>query len=285
MTGPQDPPPGVDFPPGVDSSPGVDPSRPSPARVYDYLLGGEQNFESDRAAAELLKSRAPELVDSAFANRGFHQRAARYIAEQGVRQFIDIGSGLPTVGNTHEVVRRVAPGARVVYVDNDPLVLAHGRDLLRDDPATKVVLADMRDPDSVLGHPDLRRLIDFSQPAGLLLTAVLHFVPDESDPQALVRRYLDAFSPGSYLSLSHMTNDNKPPQAVELLAEVGRRAAGGSFHRTRDEVRGFFDGLRLVPPYPGAELDVTWVGLWGCEDPALADSEGSRWLYCGVAAK
>jgi hypothetical protein len=264
MTGPQDPPPGVD------------PSRPSPARVYDYLLGGEQNFESDRAAAELLKSRAPELVDSAYANRGFHQRAARYIAEQGVRQFIDIGSGLPTVGNTHEVVRRVTPGARVVYVDND---------LLGDDPAARVILADVRDADSVLGHPGLRALIDFSQPAGLLMTAVLHFVSDDSDPPGLVRRYLDALAPGSYLSLSHMTNDNKPPQAVELLAEVGRRAAGGSFHRTKDEVRGFFDGLRLVPPYPGADLDVTWVGLWGCEDPALADSEGSRWLYCGVAAK
>ena len=152
MTGPQDP-------------PGVDPSRPSPARVYDYLLGGQQNFESDRAAAELLKSRAPELVDSAWANRGFHQRAATWMARRGVRQFIDIGSGLPTVGNTHEVVRRVAPEARVVYVDSDPLVLAHGGDLLRDDPASRVILADMRDPDAVLGHPDLRALIDFSQPA------------------------------------------------------------------------------------------------------------------------
>ena len=273
MTGPQDPPPGLD------------PTRPSPARVYDYLLGGQQNFESDRAAAELLKSRAPELVDSAWANRGFHQRAATWMATRGVRQFIDIGSGLPTVGNTHEVVRRVAPRARVVYVDSDPLVLAHGGDLLRDDPASRVILADMRDPDAVLGHPDLRALIDFSQPAGLLLTAVLHFVADESDPQALVKQYLDVLAPGSYLALSHMTNDQKPPQAVQVLAEVGRRAAGGSFHRTKDEVRGFFDGLRLVAPYPGADLDVTWVGLWGCEDPALADSEGSRWLYCGVAEK
>ena len=273
MTGPQDPPPAVD------------PTRPSPARVYDYLLGGQQNFESDRAAAELLKSRAPELVDSAWANRGFHQRAASWIARQGVGQFIDIGSGLPTVGNTHEVVRRVAPRARVVYVDSDPLVLAHGGDLLRDDPASRVILADMRDPDAVLGHRDLRALIDFSQPAGLLLTAVLHFVADESDPQALVKRYLAALAPGSYLALSHMTNDQKPPQAVQVLAEVGQRAAGGSFHRTKDEVRGFFDGLRLVAPHPGADLDVTWVGLWGCEDPVLADSDGSRWLYCGVAEK
>jgi hypothetical protein len=273
LTVPQNPPPGVDT------------ARPSPARVYDYLLGGNQNFDSDRAAAELLKSRAPELVDSAFANRGFHQRAASWIANQGVRQFIDIGSGLPTVGNTHEVVRRVAPRARVVYVDSDPLVLAHGGALLADDPSTAVIQADMRDPDAVLGHPDMQALIDFGQPAGLLLTAVLHFVADESDPQALVKRYLAALPPGSYLALSHMTNDYMPPQAVQALAEVGRRAAGGSFHRTKEEVRAFFDGLRIVPPYPGADLDVTWVGLWGCEDPAMADSDGSRWLYCAVAAK
>jgi hypothetical protein len=116
-----------------------------------------------------------------------------------------------------------------------------------------------------------------TRPPGLMLTAVLHFVSDESDPRALVRRYLDALAPGSYLSLSHMTNDNKPPQAVQV--------ADSSFHRTKDQVRGFFDGLRLVPPYPGAELDVTWVGLWGCEDPVQADSEGSRWLYRGVAVK
>src|SRR5215468_5068469 len=125
--------------------PGVDQARPSSARVYDYLLGGEHNFESDQAAGQMLKSRAPELVDSAWANRGFHQRAAKWIAEQGVRQFIDIGSGLPTVGNTHEVVRRVAPDARVVYVDIDPMVLAYGSHLLGLDDRAAVVLADLRD--------------------------------------------------------------------------------------------------------------------------------------------
>src|SRR5215471_6019116 len=150
----------------AQAPPGVDPARPSSARVYDYLLGGEHNFESDQAAGQMLKSRAPELVDSAWANRGFHQRAAKWIAEQGVRQFIDIGSGLPTVGNTHEVVRRVAPDARVVYVDSDPMVLAYGKTLLGDDRNATVIQADVRDPDAVLGHADLRRLIDFSQPAG-----------------------------------------------------------------------------------------------------------------------
>jgi hypothetical protein len=265
--------------------PGVDPARPSTARIYDFLLGGEHNFEVDRAAGQMLKSRAPELADSAWANRGFHQRAAKWIAEQGVRQFIDIGSGLPTVGNTHEVVRRVAPDARVVYVDNDPMVLAYGKALLGDDPNATVIMADVRDPDAVLGHADLRGLIDFTQPAGLLVTAVLHFVSDEDDPPALISRYMAALAEGSYLALSHMTADQKPVLAVETLVEVGLRAAGGGYLRSKAEVGKLFEGLQIVPPYTGADPDLTWVGLWDCEDPELADSEGSRWLYCGVAKK
>jgi S-adenosyl methyltransferase len=265
--------------------PGVDPARPSTARVYDYLLGGEHNFESDRAAAEMLKSRAPELVDSAWANRGFHQRAARWIALQGVRQFIDIGSGLPTVGNTHEVVRRVAPNARVVYIDNDPMVLAYGQALLGDDRNATVILADIRDPEAVLGHAGLRGLIDFTEPVGLLITAVLHFISDENDPPGLISRYMAALAKGSYLALSHMTADQKPALAVQTLVEVGLRAAGGGYLRSKTEVRELFDGLEIVAPYPGADPDLTWVGLWDCEDPTLADSEGSRWLYCAVAQK
>ena len=265
--------------------PGVDPARPSPARVYDYLLGGRNNFESDRAVAEMIKARAPEMVDAAWANRGFHQRAAKWIAEQGVRQFIDIGSGLPTVGNTHQVVRLTAPDARVAYVDNDPMVLAYGTALLGDDEAAAVILADMRDPEAVLGNPELRALIDFTEPVGLLATAVLHFVSDASRPGELISRYMAALAGGSYLALSHTTADQKPPQAAEALAEAGQRAAGGTFLRSRDEVRKLFGGLQLVPPYEGAEPDVTWVGMWNCDDPALAESDGSRWLYCGVAKK
>ena len=265
--------------------PGVDPARPSTARIYDFLLGGEHNFESDRAAGQMLKSRAPELADSAWANRGFHQRAAKWIAEQGVRQFIDIGSGLPTVGNTHEVVRRVAPDARVVYVDNDPMVLAYGKELLGDDRNATVILADVRDPDAVLGHAELRELIDFTQPAGLLITAVLHFVSDEDDPPALISRYVAALAEGSYLALSHMTADQKPVLAVQTLVEVGLRAAGGGYLRSKAEVSKLFEGLQIVQPYAGADRDLTWVGLWNCEDPVLADSEGSRWLYCAVAKK
>src|SRR5215813_9560564 len=144
--------------------PGIDASKPSVARIYDNLLGGVNNFDADRAAADLMRSRAPELVDAAFANRGFHQRAAKWIAEQGVRQFIDLGSGLPTVGNTHEVVRKVHHDARVVYVDIDPMVQLHGSRLLAGDDAAVVLLADVREPDAVLGSGEVRRLIDFSQP-------------------------------------------------------------------------------------------------------------------------
>jgi hypothetical protein len=263
----------------------VDPARPSSARIYDYLLGGQNSFEVDRAAAERMKAQIPEVTDTAWANRGFHQRAAKWIAEQGVRQFIDIGAGLPTVGNTHEVVRRVQPDARVVYADNDPTVLAHGGELLGDDPLATVILADLRDPDELLGNAEVRGLIDFTKPTGLLMTAVVHFVSDESNPQALIARYMAELADGSYLALSHRTDDQKPPIAVSTLSMVGQQAAGGSFYRSKDEVRRLFDGLHLVPPYDGAPADVTWVGLWGCEDPILADSEGSRWLYCGVARK
>jgi S-adenosyl methyltransferase len=263
--------------------PGLDASRPSVARVYDYLLGGTDNFASDRAAAAALTARAPEMVDAAFANRSFHRRAARWIAEQGVGQFIDIGSGLPTAGNTHDVVRGVIPGARVAYADIDPMVAAHGTALLAGDAAAVAVVGDLRDPGAVLGAPALRGLIDFAEPVGLLMSAVLHFISDDSDPEGLVAAYAAALAPGSYLALSHMTGEHKPPKAVQALTALAGQAAGGAWLRNRAEVRRIFGGLPLVAPYPGAAADVTWVGLWNFEDPALADDEGSRWLYCGVA--
>jgi O-methyltransferase involved in polyketide biosynthesis len=266
-------------------APGIDASKPSAARIYDCLLGGVNNFAADQAAADLMRSRAPELVDAAFANRGFHQRAAKWIAEHGVRQFIDLGSGLPTVGNTHEVVRKVHPDARVVYVDVDPMVQLHSIRLLEGDDAVAVVVADLRDPDAVLGSEAVRRLIDFNEPAAVMMTAVLHFVSDDDDPAGIVARYVAPLAPGSYIALSHTTGDHKPPQAVAAMNEAGRRSAGGNYVRSRDQFRRLIGPLEIVPPYDGAIADVTWVGLWGCEDPAAADSEGSRWLYCAVAAK
>ena len=262
----------------------VDPARPAPARIYDYLLRGKNNFESDRAAAERIMSLAPEIRDCAWANRGFHQRAAKWIAERGVRQFIDIGSGLPTVGNTHEVVQLVNQACRVVYVDNDPMVAEHSRLLLDDPDRTRVIQADLRQPDALLAHPDLRDLIDFSRPAGLLMTAVIHFVSDKSDPWGLMARYIGELAPGSYLSLSHLTDDQKPPRSVAEFRRVFDHATEQMHFRSRPEVERLFDGLELVPPYgTGTAGWLCYAGDWGADDPGLADSDGSRWLYSGVA--
>ncbi len=169
---------------------GLDVTRPSPARIYDYMLRGTHHFEADAAAAERILTVVPEIRDCAWSNRGFHQRAAAWIARQGVRQFLDIGSGLPTVGNTHEVVRKIHPDARVVYVDNDPMVELHSQGILDESGQVSVLCADLRDPDSILGHPAVRELIDPAEPTGLLMTAVLMFVADSDDPWSLVARYV-----------------------------------------------------------------------------------------------
>ena len=264
---------------------GLDPTIPSPARLYDYYLGGRQNFPADRAAAKRIIAALPDLPDAAWANRSFHQRAARWMAEQGIRQFIDIGSGLPTVGNTHEIVQAVAPDARVVYVDNDPMVALFSAELLKDAQTATVVTADLRDPPAVLGHPDLRALIKDGEPTGLLMTAVMHFVAPGSDPWGLVARYMDALAPGSYLVLSHITADRLPPRAVEEGLDVYSRATENIYVRSSDEVQRFFEHLHMVPPYDGAPPGVCYVGEWGAEEPSLADSDGSRMLYCGVGRR
>jgi O-methyltransferase involved in polyketide biosynthesis len=252
--------------------------------MYDYMLGGTHNFQVDRNATEQFRAQMPDLADAAWANRGFHGRAARWLAtDRGIRQFIDIGSGLPTQSNTHEVVRAVSNEARVVYVDIDPMVGVLAAELLTDDGATAVVVADLRDPDSVLGNPQLKAQIDFDQPLGLLMTAVLQFVPDEDDPWGLVARYVAALAPGSYLALSHITGDKLPPRSVMTGVEVYQRATASAFPRTKAEIERFFTGLELVPPFAGAQSDLTNVGLWGSEDPTSADTDGSRAFYCGVA--
>jgi O-methyltransferase involved in polyketide biosynthesis len=266
--------------------PGVDPNVPTPARLYDYFLGGTNNFAVDRQLAQRIRDLVPEVSDSAWANRAFHQRAATWLAAvRGLDQYIDVGAGLPTQGNTHELVRAEVPGARVVYVDNDPMVLAHGRALLDRVSGVEMVMADLRDPDSVLSHPVLTDLIDLSRPVGFLLTGVLYFVSDEADPWGLVERYVTALAPDSYLVLSHLTSDSKPPRAVETGQDVYARATEGLYFRSRAQVERFFTGLELEPPYPGAAAEVSYVGVWGAEDPVAADTDDSRWLYCGVARR
>jgi O-methyltransferase involved in polyketide biosynthesis len=265
---------------------GVDPTAPTPARLYDYYLGGTSNFQVDRDAAERLRANLPELTDAAWANRGFHQRAARWMAAtHGIRQFVDLGSGLPTQGNTHEAVGDIANDARVLYVDHDPMVRAHARALLNGTRSTALIEADLRDPDAVLGNPEFRALIDLSQPTGLLATAVLHFVADETDPWGLVQRYLSELAPGSFVALSHATADRLPPQAVQAMYDTYAHATERIYLRPRDEVERLFAGLELVAPFSGAQPSLTFVGQWGAEDECAADSDGSRVLYCGVGRR
>lgn len=264
--------------------PGVDPATPTPARLYDYFLGGSNNFEVDRMLAERIRVLVPEISDSAWANRAFHQRAARWMAaDRGIRQFIDVGAGLPTQGNTHELVQEAQPGARVVYVDNDPLVMAHARSLLAGSAGTAFIQGDLRDPDGVLADPELRKLIDFAEPVGLLMTGVMYFVADDCDPWGIVARFVAALPSGSYLALSHLTADGKPPRAVQEGQDVYARATENLYFRSRGQVEQFFDGLQLVPPHPGAGPGVSYVGQWGADEPELADGDDSSWLYCGVA--
>jgi len=228
----------------------------------------------------------PDLQDAAWANRGFHGRAARWMAiEHGIRQFLDIGSGLPTQNNTHEVLHAIAPDARVVYADSDPMVRVFAEDLRAEGGTTVTIQADLRDPDALLANPELLALIDFGRPAGLLMTAVLQFVADESDPWGLVARYVGALSPGSYLALSHITRDKLPPRLVETGVQAYWRATESAHPRTKAEIEKFFDGLEIVPPYEGAGPDVVNVGLWGSEDQEAADSDGSRAFYCAVGRK
>jgi SAM-dependent methyltransferase len=268
---------------GEVAPPGVDPDVPSPARLYDYYLGGTHNYQADRDAAERVRALVPELSEIAWANRGFHRRAAMWIARQGIGQFIDIGAGLPTVGNTHEVVQEVNPAARVAYVDNDPVVLAHAVELLAGNPNATLIEADLRDPDSLLDNDELRALIDFTAPVGLLMTFVIHFVPDSQDPWGLVRRYIDALAPGSYLALSHGTADHKPTAAVQTGLELYAKSTQNLHLRSKADVRRFFEGLELVPPYPGADPAVVHVGVWGAEEPMGVETDGSSWSYGAVA--
>jgi S-adenosyl methyltransferase len=264
---------------------GVDPDTPSPARLYDYFLGGTNNFPADRQAGEMLKAAVPDIVDAIWANRGFHGRAAVWMAEQGIRQFIDVGSGLPKQHNTHQAVQRVAPGARVVYVDHDPIVAAHSAPLLAADGTTTLITADWRDPDTVLSHPGLLKLIDLAEPVGVLMTTFIHFVPDDLDPWGLVARYMAGVAPGSYLALSHGTYDKIPPIQIQAGVDTFAKTSRHVHLRSRAEVERFFEGLELVPPYEGAQRVLTYAGLWGAVDIEAADSEGSRGLYVGVARR
>jgi len=255
----------------------IDTTTPHPARMYDALLGGRDNYRADQEAVRRVLKAAPEARDSARANRAFLQRAVRFlVGEAGIRQIIDIGTGIPTAGNVHQVAGEVAPDTRVVYVDNDPIVHVHANALLTGGGTTSIVLADLREPEAILGHPKTRALIDFGQPVGLLLVAILHFITEAENPAHILAALRDALPEGSYLVLSHATADLRP-DAAQSAAEVYDGATSSVTLRGKAQVEALFDGWELIDP------GVVQVPLWrpeGCK-PRPKELE-KAWVYGGV---
>ncbi|NKZ06702.1 SAM-dependent methyltransferase [Actinomadura latina] len=255
----------------------IDPETPSVARMYDYYLGGKDNFAADRAAADQVVAAMPNVLEFTRANRRLLSRAVTMMAASGVRQFLDIGSGLPTRENVHEVAQRAAPGSRVIYVDNDPIVLVHARALLADNPLTTVVQADLREPEAVVGHPEVKARIDFDQPVGLLMLAILHFIPDEDRPAEIVARLRESLAPGSYLAVSHgyrgaITQDVED----QVRSAYGRTGAGDLIPRGVDEVMAFFEGTELVGP------GLVQVADWRPDGEALRSDMAPPGFLAGV---
>ncbi|MFF9126669.1 SAM-dependent methyltransferase [Streptomyces sp. NPDC014889] len=259
----------------------IDSSVAHPARVYNVWLGGKDHYLVDQEAAELAAAANPKIVPAVRANRAFLGRAVRQLAgKAGIRQFLDIGTGIPSAGNTHEVAQRVDPGARVVYVDNDPIVLAHARALLvsTEEGATDCLEADLRDVDRILTAA--RETLDLSQPVGLMLVAVLQYVPDADDPHGIARRLLDALAPGSHIVLSHPAADIGAEEVAESMRVYNDRAArhAGATPRSRAEVTRFFDGTDLLDP------GVVQLPEWH-PDPVDGPSPGELPMWCGVGRK
>lgn len=225
-----------------------DAEGPNIARVYDYLLGGSHNFAADRAFAQKFLATWPDARRTMRVNRAFLGRAVRYLAgTAGIGQFLDIGSGIPTMGNVHEIAQRAAPDARVVYVDSDEVAVVHSQAILARNKRAIAIKADLRRPGNILGHPDLRNLLDLSEPIALLLVAVLHFLPDQVAPAALVAEPRDALAPGSYVVISHGTADGNPGQVADAHELYARSTAPFQL-RSHGEILRFFDGLELIEP-------------------------------------
>jgi S-adenosyl methyltransferase len=248
------------------------------ARIYDYFLGGKDNFAADRKAAEQILRIIPEARSGALVNRAFLGRAVRFLAGTGIGQFIDIGAGLPTQANVHEVAHQVEPAARVVYVDNDPVIRVHGQALLHSADTATVIKADLREPDKILDHPELCALIDFSEPVAVLMVGILHFIADFEDPYGIVAHVRDRLAPGSHLAISHATTDSR--RSRERVAAVYSQATAPLIPRGRAEVSRFFDGLELVEP------GLVYAPQWRPDSPFTEVSDPAKsHMLVGVARK
>ncbi|MFJ6841818.1 SAM-dependent methyltransferase [Streptomyces griseoluteus] len=256
---------------------GTEPGKASVARMYDAMLGGQHNFAIDREAVAAFTAIDPRVRTLARANRDFLGRAVRFLIDSGVRQFIDLGSGIPTQGNVHEVAQAADPDARVAYVDNDPVAVAHSASLLADNPGADIVDGDIRRPADVLAAPQLRKLIDFEQPVAVLMITILHFITPQEDPRALVGAFRDALPAGSWLAMSHATNQDRPDTAAAVGQLYRSRATSPVTARSYEEILGLFDGFELTEP------GLVHVPLWR-PDPAVAlpDNPTEYWVYAGV---
>ena len=261
--------------------PEIDTTQANIARVYDYWLGGSHNFRADQDVARAMIAVDPNIRAMMRANRAFLGRAVRYLVrEAGIRQFLDIGSGIPTEQNVHEVAQAAASGSRVVYVDNDEVAVAHSRLMLEDNPDATVIQADLREPAKILADPETQLLIDFAQPVALLLLAVLHFVPDEADPARIMATLRDAVSPGSYLVICHACRDVRPDTADNATAVYTSRVPAQLRVRTRDEIAALFDGFTLVEP------GLVWIPEWRPDSPAdVPENPEQFWALVGVARR
>jgi len=254
---------------------GIDVTVPSVARMYDYMLGGCHNFEVDREYAEQAERVFPGTRQSVYAHRAFLGRVVRWLIGAGVRQFLDIGSGIPTIGNVHEIAQKAAPEARVMYVDIDPVAVAHARAILAENPLAGAVQGDLRRPMDIVGHPEVTDLLDFSQPVAVVLSAVLHFISDADDPFAVVAQLQDAVVSGSYIALSHVTwvpgQAEELAQALASIRELVKRSPTPAYIRTQEQVARLMAGLELVEPGivtidnwhpdPTEEFHEPWPGL------------------------
>jgi hypothetical protein len=256
----------------------IDTERPSAARIYDYYLGGAHNFAADRQVAEQMVATHPDMPLMAQANRAFLRRAVEFLVDAGVRQFLDIGSGVPTVSHVHEIAQRAAPESRVVFVDIDPVAVAHSQQILADNDRTAVIQEDVRRPEHILNHPETRRLLDLEQPIAVLVVALFHFIPDADDPVNILARLTDPLPSGSYLAISHASDDGRKGTEGR---EIYRRSGIQVVSRSRQQMESLFAGLDLVAP------GVVWVPQWHPESPLDAyhnEPERSA-IYAGVGRK
>jgi hypothetical protein len=268
------------IPAGREEKPPFDTSVAHIARVYDYWLGGKDNFAADRVAGDAALEAYPALVSSVRANRAYLARVVRYLAgEAGIRQFLDIGTGIPTANNTHEVAQAAAPASRVVYVDNDPIVLAHARALLTGNKAgaTGYIDADLRDTGTILEQA--AGTLDFSAPVAVMLIAVLHLIGDDEDPYGIVAALMSAVPPGSYLALSHVASDIEPEKMAEMRERLNRLVAQKGTYRSQAEVTRFFDGLELAEP------GMVRIQQWRPDSEFQARSAAAMWGGVGRKAR